>query len=122
MCSDRPVDAARPSRATPQQRADVLESLPRWVLDEIDNLVVVVEDWPSEEQGDILGIYDGVSLADRSDYFGVLPDRIVIFSGPHLELGLDDDELREEIRKTVLHEIGHHLGIDDARLTELGWD
>lgn len=100
----------------------VLEGLPRWVLDEIDNLVVVVEDWPDEEQGDILGIYEGVSLAERGDYFGVLPDRIVIFQGPHMELGLSDDELRAEIRKTVLHEIAHHLGIDDQRLTELGWD
>jgi predicted Zn-dependent protease with MMP-like domain len=100
----------------------VLEALPEWVIDEIDNLVVVVEDQPSEEQGDVLGIYEGVSLAERGDYFGVLPDRIVIFYGPHIELGLDEDELRAEIRKTVLHELAHHLGIDDSRLTELGWD
>jgi predicted Zn-dependent protease with MMP-like domain len=52
----------------------------------------------------------------------VLPDRIVIFYGPHIELGLDEGELRAEIRKTVLHELAHHLGIDDSRLTELGWD
>ena len=100
----------------------VIESLPQWVLDEIDNLVIVVEEWPTEEQGDILGIYEGVSLADRSDYFGVLPDRIVVFYGPHMELGLSETELRDEIRKTVLHELGHHLGIDDERLAELGWD
>lgn len=101
---------------------DVLEELPSWVVEEIDNLVVVVEDWPTEDQGDVLGIYDGVSLAERGDYFGVLPDRIIIFYGPHMELDLDEAGLRAEIRKTVLHEIGHHLGIDDARLTELGWD
>lgn len=100
----------------------VLEELPQWVLDEIDNLIVVVEDWPAEDLGDILGIYEGVSLAERDDYFGVLPDRIVIFQGPHVALGLSDEELRAEIRKTVLHEIAHHLGIDDNRLTELGWD
>lgn len=100
----------------------VIESLPEWVIEEIDNLVVVVEDSPTAEQGDVLGIYEGVSLAERGDYFGVLPDRIVIFYRPHLALELDDGELREEIRKTVLHELGHHLGIDDARLTELGWD
>lgn len=106
-----------------EQEVDrVLEALPQWVIDEIDNLVVVVEDRPTEDQGDVLGIYEGVSLAERGDYFGVLPDRIVIFYGPHIELGLRDDELRSEIRKTVLHEIAHHLGIDDARLTELGWD
>lgn len=100
----------------------VIESLPDWVIEEIDNLIVVVEDDPTAEQGDVLGIYEGVSLAERGDYFGVLPDRIVIFYRPHLALQLDHDELREEIRKTVLHELGHHLGIDDARLTELGWD
>ena len=100
----------------------VLEDLPQWVLDEIDNLVVVVEDWPDEDLGDILGIYEGVSLAERGDYSGMLPDRIVIFRGPHIALELNDEGLRAEIRKTVLHEIAHHLGIDDHRLTELGWD
>ena len=100
----------------------VIESLPGWVLAEVDNLVVVVEDAPTEEQGELLGIYEGVSLAERGDYWGSLPDRIVIFYRPHLELGLSDPELKDEIRKTVLHELGHHLGIDDDRLTELGWD
>jgi predicted Zn-dependent protease with MMP-like domain len=100
----------------------VIESLPEWVIDQIDNLIVVVEDDPTPEQGDVLGIYEGVSLAERADYFGVLPDRIVIFYRPHLAMGLDEEGLREEIRRTVLHELGHHLGIDDARLTELGWD
>lgn len=100
----------------------VIEDLPQWVLDEVDNLIVVVEDEPTEEQGGLLGIYEGVSLAERGDYWGALPDRIVIFYRPHLELGLTDQELKEEIRKTVLHELGHHLGIDDDRLTELGWD
>lgn len=100
----------------------VIETLPQWVLDQVDNLAVVVEDDPTPDQGDLLGIYEGVSLSERSDYFGVMPDRIVIFYRPHLALGLDDDELREEIRRTVLHELGHHLGIDDTRLSELGWD
>ena len=99
-----------------------LESLPEWVLEKIDNLIVVVEEEPTPEQGDILGVYDGVSLAERADYFGVMPDRIVIFRQPHLRLGLTRDELRAEIRTTVLHELAHHLGIDDDRLTELGWD
>lgn len=100
----------------------VIEDLPQWVLDEVDNLVVVVEDEPTPEQGDLLGIYEGVSLAERSDYWGALPDRIVIFYRPHIEMELEEGELRTEIRKTVLHEIAHHLGIDDDRLTELGWD
>jgi len=106
---------------------DSLADLPDWVHEQVDNLIVVVEDDPTPEQdptGDgILGIYDGVSLAERGvDYFGQAPDRIVIFYRPHLGLGLDEAELREEVRRTVLHEIAHHLGIDDERLHDLGWD
>ncbi len=100
----------------------VLEELPEWVVEKIDNLAVVVEEHPPREAGDILGVYEGVALNERGDYFGVLPDTIVVFRRPHLELGLERDELEAEIRKTVLHEIAHHLGIDDDRLTELGWD
>jgi predicted Zn-dependent protease with MMP-like domain len=101
---------------------EALEGLPDWVFEKIDNLVIVVEEEPDPDQGDVLGVYEGVSLAERLDYSGVLPDRIVIFRRPHLHLGLSRGELIVEIRKTVLHEIAHHLGIDDGRLTELGWD
>lgn len=99
-----------------------LEELPDWVLDKIDNLVVVVEEHPPPELGDVLGVYEGVALSEREDYFGVMPDRIVVFRQPHLAMGLERPDLQAEIRKTVLHELGHHLGIDDERLTELGWD
>lgn len=100
-----------------------LEGLPAWVMERVDNLHIMVEDWPTEEQGDVLGIYEGVSLPERSaDYWGALPDRIIVFRRPHLELGLSDEGLEEEIRRTVLHELAHHLGIDDNRLEELGWD
>lgn len=99
-----------------------LEDLPQWVLDKIDNLHIVVEDQPPDELGEALGVYEGVSLLERSgDYWGALPDRIVVFMEPHLDMGLSRKELQAEVRKTVLHELGHHLGIDDARLTELGW-
>jgi len=106
---------------------EALEELPEWVVSAVDNLHVVVEDWPSRRQDPeghgILGIYEGLSLLDRGvDYSGYLPDRIVIFMGPHLELGLSRRELRDEIRTTVLHEVAHHLGIDDERLHQLGWD
>lgn len=100
----------------------VLEDLPDWVIERVDNLHVVVEDAPGEDLGDVLGVYEGVSLPERGDYWGALPDRIVIFYRPHIEMGLSDPELEDEIRRTVLHELAHHLGIDDARLVELGWD
>ena len=103
-----------------------LESLPDWVVERIDNLVVVVEEKPSPDQdpdGDLLGIYEGVSLRDRSgDYWGALPDQITIFRLPHLEMGLSDKELEAEIRHTVFHEIGHFLGIEEDRLHEIGYD
>ncbi len=102
---------------------EVLENLPDWVVEKIDNLHVLVEEEPPTTLGDVLGVYEGISLQERSgDYWGALPDRIVIFRRPHLDMGLAESELRAEIRKTVLHELGHHLGIDDDRLTELGWD
>lgn len=100
----------------------VIEGLPDWVVEQIDNLVVVVEEEPTREQGDLLGVYEGVALNERGDYFGAMPDRIVVFRLPHLALGLRRAELEDEIRRTVLHEIAHHLGIDDDRLTEIGWD
>ena len=104
-----------------------LEDLPPFVLERLDNIHVIVEDHPTREQDPsgegILGIYEGVSLLERADWYsGALPDRIVVFMRPHLELGLSPAELRREIRRTVLHEVAHHLGIDDDRLTELGWD
>ncbi len=105
---------------------EVLDELPEDIVRQIDNLVIVVEDEPTVEQDPhgegLLGLYEGVSLAERGiDYTAVLPDRISIFRRPHLELGLSPEELRAEIRTTVLHEVAHHLGIDDERLHDLGW-
>lgn len=105
---------------------EIIDTLPAWVVDKVDNLIVVVETAPTKQQdptGDgLLGLYEGVSLAERGvDYFAAAPDQITIFYRPHLALGLSDEDLRKEIRTTVLHELGHHLGIDDARLHELGW-
>ena len=106
--------------------AQALKELPTWVRERIENLSVVVAEWPTAEQRKagpgLLGLYEGVSLHDRgNDYFGVMPDVITIFRQPHLRLGLDPEELWAEIRRTVLHEIAHHIGLDDTRLQELGW-
>jgi len=106
---------------------EALEGIPEEFLSRIDNLVVIVEDRPPPDQDpdgeELLGLYEGVSLADRGiDYYGFMPDQITVFRMPHLALGLSREALVQEIRRTVLHEIAHHLGIDDARLHELGWD
>ncbi len=104
----------------------VLASLPPWVVARIDNVVFVVERRPRKAQNpdgeDLLGLYEGVSLAERGvDYYAVAPDQITVFYEPHMALGLSDEVLRSEIRTTVLHELGHHIGIDDDRLHEIGW-
>ena len=105
---------------------DVIAELPQWVVDRVDNLRVVVEERPRPDQiaehGNLLGLYEGVMLADRGDhYFGAMPDKITIYRQPHLRMGLSPARLRKQIRKTVLHEIGHHLGLSDERLHEIGW-
>jgi predicted Zn-dependent protease with MMP-like domain len=107
--------------------ASVVDSLPDSVRAQLDNVTIEVAVRPTPDQdphGDrLFGLYEGIPLPERGfDYFGVAPDRIYIFATPHLALGLDDDELRAEIRRTVLHEIGHHIGLSDDRLTEIGWD
>lgn len=106
---------------------EVIASIPRWIMDKVDNVQIVVQDRPNRQQDPhnegLLGLYEGVSLLERGiDYFGAMPDTIYIYRVPHLGLGLDEAGLREEIRRTVLHELGHHLGIDDDRLHEIGWD
>lgn len=98
-----------------------LEELPDAIAARLDNVVVVVEERDPHGEG-LLGFYHGIPLLDRGmNYAGVLPDRISIFMDAHLALGLDREGTSEEIRRTVLHEIAHHLGIDDHRLRELGW-
>ena len=105
---------------------EVLDDLPEWALERIHNLRVVVEEWPSIEQDPddegLLGLYDGIALPERGhDYVNTLPDTVWIFRQPHLALDLPEDELREEIRRTVLHELAHYFGLDDEYLDEIGW-
>lgn len=104
----------------------VLDELPPWVVDEIDNLHVVVQDRPTPAQAEngahLLGLYEGVMLKNRGmNYFATAPDRISIFREQHLRYARGPQHLAKQIRKTVLHEMAHHLGIDDERLHELGW-
>ena len=106
---------------------NVIDNLPDWVVEQVDNLHFFVEERPTTDQDPdgmgLLGLYEGISLLERSaGYFGTMPDKITIFRQPHLRLGLEGEELEHEIRKTVLHEVAHHVGIDDDRLHELGWD
>lgn len=106
--------------------SDVIARLPDWVHDALENIEFLVVDEPDEHldpEGDgLLGLYVGVPLPERdSNYAGELPDVVYVFRGPHLRLGLPDDELKNEIVTTVVHEIAHYFGIDDDRVDELGW-
>lgn len=105
---------------------EAMDGLPEWVGNALDNVEVLVVDEPDEEQDPdgegLLGLYTGLPLTEReSNYAGELPDVIYIFRRPHLELGLPDDELRDEIARTLIHEIAHYFGIDDDHLDEIGW-
>lgn len=117
----------RPVRQVFEQVVErTLDELPDHIAAKINNLTVVVEDRPEPENDPcgqcLLGLYHGISLAERGmDYAGVLPDRISVYISSHLALNLDQAETEKEVRRTLLHEIGHHLGIDDRRLEELGW-
>ena len=108
--------------------ADALDSIPEELGRHMENVAVVVADWPTREQlggrrGTLLGLYEGIDLTRRSpiSYGAVMPDRITIFRGPLCRLARDETDLARQIRVTVIHEVGHHFGIDDARLRELGW-
>lgn len=101
---------------------DELDELPDEMVDGLDNVVFVVEDRPEDGSLDLLGLYDGIALTERDAYgFGEMPDRIILYREPLLAICANEDELRDEIHVTLVHEIAHYYGIDDDRLHELGW-
>jgi predicted Zn-dependent protease with MMP-like domain len=111
-----------------QMVADALDSIPPELGEAMDNVVVVVEDWPTPEQLEgrdetLLGLYEGVPLTERGPitYSGISPDRITVFQGPLCRLARDRDDLAHNVRTTVLHEVGHYFGMSEERLEELGW-
>ena len=102
---------------------DALDQIPGELAAQMDNVVVLVEDDPPADDPELLGVYEGVPLTERDDFWaaGALPDRITIFRNPTLAMCDTREEVVEEVLVTVVHEIAHHFGIDDERLHELGW-
>jgi predicted Zn-dependent protease with MMP-like domain len=99
-----------------------LESIPRELARVMRNVAIFIEDDCPPDGPVLLGLYEGIPLTERGDWYtGVQPDRISIFRRPILEFCRTREQVVEEVRKTVVHEIGHHFGIDDARLHELGY-
>jgi predicted Zn-dependent protease with MMP-like domain len=104
--------------------SEALDRIPGDLARMMDNVVVLVEDDPPDGDSDLLGLYEGTPLTERDGWWaaGSLPDRITIFRNPTLAVCASEEEVVEEVRVTVVHEIAHHFGIDDERLHELGWD
>ncbi len=110
---------------------EALESLPPALRERISNVVIVTENAPSPAllrrqgvpRGDtLLGLYEGIPLTQRTSHYGnVVPDKITLFKAPiEAAAGYQADRIREQVRRTVIHELAHHFGIDDDRLEELG--
>nr|WP_127937057.1 metallopeptidase family protein [Nonomuraea polychroma] len=100
--------------------AEALDTIPADLTAAMSNVVVVVVDDPPEPN--LLGLYTGVPLTERGDWYsGVLPDRIEIYRNPISQICDSEEDVIDEVRITVVHEVAHHFGIDDARLHELGW-
>lgn len=110
--------------------ARAIENLPQEFLDKLENVDIVVQDYPAPDQIDkseqehgeiLLGLYEGVPQTQRTSGYGmVLPDKITLFQKPIENRCWNDDQVYAEIQKTLKHEIAHHFGISDKRLRELG--
>jgi predicted Zn-dependent protease with MMP-like domain len=104
--------------------ADALDSLPDALGRLLDNVAVFVED---HGPPGVLGLYTGIPLTDRGAYGALgtnglpMPDRIAIYRRAILGVCADEDDVVTQVRITVIHEVGHHFGLSDARLHELGW-
>jgi predicted Zn-dependent protease with MMP-like domain len=109
--------------------SEAIDSLPEEFRSKLDNVEVVVEDYPPRHvlkrfpRGRmILGLYQGVPHKGRSSRYGlVLPDKITLFKGNIESICSSHKEVYRRIRKTLLHEIGHHFSLSDKDLRKMGW-
>lgn len=108
------------TRRFEQLVGDALDALPEELGRLMENVAIVAEDRHPTE--DLLGLYEGIPLTERNDYGGlVMPDVISLYRLALCEMCVDEADLVEEIAVTVVHEIAHHFGIDDASLHAWGW-
>jgi predicted Zn-dependent protease with MMP-like domain len=109
--------------------AEALESLPRRFADLVENVAITVEEEPTDEDlesvehdeaddSEILGIYRGVALTERTHDAPLLPDEIAVFRGPINRIARSRAEAVDEVRETVIHELGHYFGLDDEEMEE----
>lgn len=101
---------------------EVFDALPDDMVRGVENVAILIENQPVGERPRLFGLYSGRPLKTRGVYgFGELPDRITLFQNNMQEHSADLDSLRTRVRITLVHEIGHYFGLDDAKLGELGW-
>jgi predicted Zn-dependent protease with MMP-like domain len=101
--------------------SDALDTIPSELTAAMDNVVVLVAE-RNDEEPELLGLYEGIALTERTSNYGwVLPDRITIYQDAILEICANEDEVVNEVAITVVHEVAHHFGIDEETLHELGW-
>src|SRR4051812_48834919 len=102
---------------------EAIDTIPVELAGMVDNCVLVVEDYPPPDRpADLLGQYEGIPLTERGEFYsGVLPDKITVYRYPTLAVCDTVEEVVEEVHITVVHEIAHYFGIDDARLHALGY-
>jgi predicted Zn-dependent protease with MMP-like domain len=100
--------------------SDALDGIPPDLLQAMENVAVLVDD--ASPPGHLFGLYEGVPLTSRgNNYSAAMPDRITIFMATICGVCRSDAEVVDLVRKTVVHEVGHHFGLGEARLEELGW-
>jgi predicted Zn-dependent protease with MMP-like domain len=99
--------------------ADALDEIPEELRAGMENVAIIIDD--ESPPGRLYGLYEGIPLTKRGTYAGVSPDRITLFLQTICRSARTLDELTQRVRVTVLHEVGHHFGLGEARLHELGW-
>jgi len=109
--------------------AEALRTIPKRFRDAMSNIAIVVEDEPSDELLDemeidppdtLFGLYQGTPLTERGWAFGnALPDRILLFQGPHERESEDEDDLIVSIGETLIHEVGHYFGMSEEEIEEI---
>ena len=110
---------------------EALADLPEEIQQHLSNVAITVADWPSAAElqragvrhsQQLFGLYEGIPLTRRGGHYNlVTPDRITLYRGPLLDAFATPEGLRWQIRRTVVHEIAHHFGINEARIRELGY-
>src|ERR1035437_8341662 len=108
---------------------EALDSLPKEFAEKLNNVSIAVDDFPTEYQLRkakltpymlLLGLYEGVPQTKRGIYYSSIPDKITIFKNAILRVSQTEEEIKEKVRSTVIHEIGHHFGLSDIELRKRG--